>query len=145
MKQWLGTWGKWSVFPVKHIHSCCCRHSHSLWCHPHLIIHPTQCTVPSSSLNQQLDSVDVYSVILWCMGGRYERSWSLVVIWTGKYKCQAICTSGRQGYGLKHHYYLGKKVKVNLSLCLTKHYAMKTYWGSEGIAPRILDLGTRWR
>jgi hypothetical protein len=22
---------------------------------------------------------------------------------------------------------------------------MKTYWGSGGIAPRILDLGTRWR
>jgi hypothetical protein len=37
----------------------------------------------------------------------------------------------------------GKKVK--LTLCLTKHHAMKTYWGSGGIAPRILDLGTRWR
>jgi hypothetical protein len=37
------------------------------------------------------------------------------------------------------------KVKVKLSLCLTKHHAMKTYWGSGGIAPRILDLGTRWR
>jgi hypothetical protein len=37
------------------------------------------------------------------------------------------------------------KVKVNLSLCLTKHHAMKTYWGSGGIAQRILDLGTRWR
>jgi hypothetical protein len=36
-------------------------------------------------------------------------------------------------------------VKVKLSLCLTKHHAMKTYWGSGGIAPRILDLGTRWR
>jgi hypothetical protein len=32
-----------------------------------------------------------------------------------------------------------------LSLCLTKHHPMKTYWGSGGIAPRILDLGTRWR
>jgi hypothetical protein len=33
-----------------------------------------------------------------------------------------------------------KKVKVNakLSLCLTKHYAMKAYWGSGGIAPLIL-------
>jgi hypothetical protein len=37
----------------------------------------------------------------------------------------------------------GKKVK--LSLCLTKHHAMKTNWGSGGIAPRILDLGTGWR
>jgi hypothetical protein len=31
-------------------------------------------------------------------------------------------------------------VKVKLSLCLAKHHAMKTYWGSGGIAPRI-DLG----
>jgi hypothetical protein len=29
--------------------------------------------------------------------------------------------------------------------CLTEHHAMKTYWGTGGIAPRILDLGTRWR
>jgi hypothetical protein len=27
---------------------------------------------------------------------------------------------------------------------LTKHHAMKAYWGSGGIAPHI-DLGTRWR
>jgi hypothetical protein len=27
---------------------------------------------------------------------------------------------------------------------LTEHHAMKTYWGTGGIAPRILDLGTRW-
>jgi hypothetical protein len=36
------------------------------------------------------------------------------------------------------------KEKVKLSLYLTKHHAMKAYWGG-GIAPRILDLGTRWR
>jgi hypothetical protein len=30
------------------------------------------------------------------------------------------------------------KVKVKLPLCLTKHHAMKEYWGSEGIAPLIL-------
>jgi len=27
----------------------------------------------------------------------------------------------------------------------TEHHAMKTYWGSGGIAPCVLDLGTRWR
>jgi hypothetical protein len=34
-----------------------------------------------------------------------------------------------------------------LSLCflLTEHHAMKAYWGSGGISPRILDLSTRWR
>jgi hypothetical protein len=35
------------------------------------------------------------------------------------------------------------KVKVKFFLCLIKHHAMKTYWRSGGIAPRILDLGTR--
>jgi hypothetical protein len=28
---------------------------------------------------------------------------------------------------------------------LTEHHAVRAYWGSVGIAPRILDLGTRWR
>jgi hypothetical protein len=31
--------------------------------------------------------------------------------------------------------------KVKLSLCLTKHHAMKTYWGSGGIGPLGLNLG----
>jgi hypothetical protein len=30
-----------------------------------------------------------------------------------------------------------RKVKVELSLCLTKYHAMKMYWGG-GIAPHIL-------
>jgi len=34
------------------------------------------------------------------------------------------------------------KVKVKLYLCSTKHRAMKTYWGSGGIAPRILKRRT---
>jgi hypothetical protein len=35
------------------------------------------------------------------------------------------------------------KVKVKLSLCfsVTEHHVMKAYWGIEGIASRILDLG----
>jgi hypothetical protein len=41
--------------------------------------------------------------------------------------------------------YLASKIELKFSLCLTKHHAMEMYWGSEGIAPRILDLGTRWR
>jgi hypothetical protein len=28
--------------------------------------------------------------------------------------------------------------KVNLSLCLIRHHAMKAYWRIGGIAPRIL-------
>jgi hypothetical protein len=34
---------------------------------------------------------------------------------------------------------------VKLSLCLTKHHAIKTYWGSGDKASRILDFCTRWR
>jgi hypothetical protein len=32
---------------------------------------------------------------------------------------------------VNYYYYYYNKVKVNLSLCLTKHHAMKTYWGVE--------------
>jgi hypothetical protein len=28
---------------------------------------------------------------------------------------------------------------------LSEHHAIKEYWGSGGIDPHILDLGTRWR
>jgi hypothetical protein len=37
------------------------------------------------------------------------------------------------------------ELKVKLSLCLTNHHAMKMYWGSGGIVPRIFNIGTRWR
>jgi hypothetical protein len=37
------------------------------------------------------------------------------------------------------------KVKVICPCALTEHYAMKAYWGSGGIAPCILELGTTWR
>jgi hypothetical protein len=36
-------------------------------------------------------------------------------------------------------------IKVKLSLCLTKHHAMKTYWGVEVQIQALFDLGTRWR
>jgi hypothetical protein len=29
------------------------------------------------------------------------------------------------------------KVKIKLSMCLTKHHAMKAYWESGGVAPNI--------
>jgi hypothetical protein len=35
------------------------------------------------------------------------------------------------------------KLYLNLFLCLTNYHAMKTYWGSGGIASRILIVGTR--
>jgi hypothetical protein len=30
-------------------------------------------------------------------------------------------------------------------VCLINYHAMKTYWGSEVISPRILNLDIRWR
>jgi hypothetical protein len=39
------------------------------------------------------------------------------------------------------------KVKVKLSLCLTKHHAMKTYWGSGGVVHAFLTsvlVGGEW-
>jgi hypothetical protein len=35
------------------------------------------------------------------------------------------------------------QVKVKLSMSLSNHHATKTYWGSVGIAPRILNLGVK--
>jgi hypothetical protein len=37
----------------------------------------------------------------------------------------------------------GKGKEVKLTLGLTKHHAMKTYWGCGGTAPRILKFDTR--
>jgi hypothetical protein len=38
-----------------------------------------------------------------------------------------------------------QKAFFEFPVCWTKHHVMGAYWESEGIAPRILDLGTRWR
>jgi hypothetical protein len=60
--------------------------------------------------------------------------------------------NARVGTGYPRNY-LGEKVNVKLSVCLTKHLAM-TYlvlyhtinlnW-CGGIAPSVLNLGTTWR
>jgi len=34
---------------------------------------------------------------------------------------------------------------VKLSLCLAKYHAMKTFWVSGGMAPRVPNLCARWR
>jgi hypothetical protein len=51
----------------------------------------------------------------------------------------------RDGLRRRQPWTNGDDGKVKLSLCLTKHHSMKTYCGSGGIVPQILDLGTRWR
>jgi hypothetical protein len=60
-----------------------------------------------------------------------------------KYHKESLLDVGKRS-GLEAKVKVKVKVKVKFSLCLTKHHAMKTYWGSGGIAPRI-NIGTRWR
>jgi hypothetical protein len=57
----------------------------------------------------------------------------------------ALSCSGKRCYVAFGMDLVKVNVKVKLSLCLTKHHAMKMYWGSGNIAPRILDVGARWR
>jgi hypothetical protein len=41
--------------------------------------------------------------------------------------------------------FIKKKVKIDKVVSALKFHAMKTWWGSGGIVPIILKLGTRWR
>jgi hypothetical protein len=41
--------------------------------------------------------------------------------------------------------YHSDNVSYKVPVLLTEHRTMKTYWGSGGIAPHILELSTRWR
>jgi hypothetical protein len=39
----------------------------------------------------------------------------------------------------------GRECKVVAVLFSIDHHVMRAYWGSRGIAPLILVLGSRWR
>jgi hypothetical protein len=59
------------------------------------------------------------------------------------YKIRAVNPKGKNKLGdLSINW---EKVKVKLSLYLTKHHAMKAYWRSGLTAQSIFDLGIRWR
>jgi hypothetical protein len=47
--------------------------------------------------------------------------------------------------GIGRKIILKVKVKVKLSQCLTKHHAMKAYWGVEVYLHAFFHFGTRWR
>jgi hypothetical protein len=38
-----------------------------------------------------------------------------------------------------------RRQSAKLSLCLIKHYALKTYWGIGDIITGFLNIGIRWR
>jgi hypothetical protein len=66
----------------------------------------------------------------------------------GRHSRSCQCVQSRVGweyFGCGVHLEVKIKVKLPLRLSITEHHPMKAYWGSGGIAPRILDLGTRWR
>jgi hypothetical protein len=64
--------------------------------------------------------------------------------WRVMYRGRSESFRTNNGWTLPHCYFK-VKVKVKLSLCLTKHHAMKAQWGSVGIAPLILWPRNRWR
>jgi hypothetical protein len=41
-------------------------------------------------------------------------------------------------FQIKDREFLGQLSEYKVFLCSTKHHAMKAYWGSGGIVPRIL-------
>jgi hypothetical protein len=57
-----------------------------------------------------------------------------------EYNCKYMCICGHCIFQATSNVVIlfRQKVKLKLSLCLTKHHAMKAYWGSGGIAPLIL-------
>jgi hypothetical protein len=71
-------------------------------------------------------------------------------VWLGGYftNILLVFTNGKIQVGGKNQCHVScrhYKVKVKLSLCLTKHYAMKAYWGVEVQLHPFFDLGTRRR
>jgi hypothetical protein len=86
---------------------------------------------PPANCGRQVETIHLRSVLL----NLYVRRYEAPRLFPGAVGISLFCMSRT----------CLCKVKVKLSLCLTKHHAMKTYWGNGGIVPRILDLGTRWR
>jgi len=55
---------------------------------------------------------------------------------------------GSMDVGIVPQYMASQPRRLQLKVlhhCLIEHHAMKMYWGSVSIAPRILDLDTKWR
>jgi hypothetical protein len=74
----------------------------------------------------------------------YARTWPSIILLAIRRRLSisadglgtATCNRSTKAACVSVHCY--RNVKVKLPPCLTKHHAMKTYWGSGGIAPRIL-------
>jgi hypothetical protein len=73
--------------------------------------------------------------IFWKCHNRIMKLWNYKEIWPLNL-IRSI--THRFQYLYWQYWRIKGKVKVKLSLCLTKHHAMKAYWESGGIAPLIL-------
>jgi hypothetical protein len=93
------------------------------------------CQDSAFSLNCKWKSCSLYSILM----DRVERTEKLGGTSNEKSDTE-FCTSCAK----RRIYFDECKGKVKLSLCLTKHHAIKTYCGSGGISSCILDIGTRW-
>jgi len=104
------------------------------------------CQDSAFSLNCKWKSCSLYSILM----DRVERTEKLGGTSNEKSDTE-FCTSCAK----RRIYFDECKGKVKLSLCLTKHHAIKTYCGSGGISSCILDLchfipmarapGTHWK
>jgi len=103
-------------------------------------------------LNEELHNLYISLNIIGVIKSRRGR-------WTGHVECMGAMRNackifvgkpegkrllGRPMHRLEDNIII-QKAKSKLSLCLTKHHAMKIHWGSGGVVPRIFDFSTRWR
>jgi hypothetical protein len=88
----------------------------------------------------QLKHMDNFTIL--CKTRYLYRIFKCITLW---YLVPVVCAQNCRSVVPTSFRSLLKGRKVKLSLCLTKHHAMKIYRGCGGIAPCILDFGTRWR
>jgi len=112
-------WINW-IYTDRTVHASCCQaHSMRMEC---------------QTTNRTNPWPHETFMIFYCV-----KSWSFHIVHTYVLVHRATGKTDHQ----HHQHELGCKAKM--SLCLTKHHAMKTYWGSRGKAPCILNLSTRWK
>jgi hypothetical protein len=91
-----------------------------------------------------------------CQGGVRGLFWTFIpaILWS---KIVEICTLASfllrfeldaSKIQTSYNYFIIPMLRVKgkvVPVLLTEHHVMKAYWRSGGIAPRILNLVTRWR
>jgi hypothetical protein len=85
----------------------------------------------SHSAGRNINLISVHFLARWLVLGRCGYKYN------GSFKNNAIIF-GNQPVHFRTKCHTVEWNEVKLSRCLTKHHAMKTYWGSRGIAQHIL-------